>query len=383
MKRNQPADDPTPVSRKRTSAGPAAGSRLLLACGAPDQRKAWSNRIAHVGFVPHAPPTCKDAQRLLRAAEFDAVLIDSSAGATQWERLRSLLARHAPAAQIIEVVNAGDLSAAIEALRRGASDVFTADISDAVLRERLIRAADRAAAEREQARSTDRLRSLCRKLTDAVQNAEERIDSLSREVSNLAVDAQAQMAEAAMVAEFRAILSLELDLESLLRTSLQYLLKKTGPTNAAIFLPDARGDYSLGAYVNYDCPREAADLLLEHICSSICPHLRNEEAIVRFEDGDELAQFLGEQAAIINGRDVIAFRCAHKKRTFAIMMLFRDRDDAFDSDLPATLDALRPILAAQLQAVLRVHHRARPQWPREAAEDVTDGDDDFGFGIAA
>ena len=33
------------------------------------------------------------------------------------------------------------------------------------------------------------------------------------------------------------------------------MLTKTGPTNAAVFLPGTGTDFDLGAYVNYDCPR--------------------------------------------------------------------------------------------------------------------------------
>jgi len=357
--------------------------RVLLALSEPTQRAQWIARLNSLDFDVHAAPSCGDTCRLLSAAEFDAILIKGECENGPWARFRQRVRRHAAAAQIIALLPSAAARATIEAVRSGATDILTLDSDDATLRERLKDAARRSAEQRERAESAGRLRSMCHKLTAAVHDSEQRIESLTRDVLKLAEDTESRISEAALAAEFRAILSQELDLESLLRTVLQYLLKKTGPTNAAVFLPDAEQHYSLGAYVNYDCDREAADLLLEHVCGSICPHLRNEEAIIRFEDGDDLARFLGEQASIIRDRDVVAFRCAHEGRTFAIVMLFRDRSDAFSNHLPGMLDTLRPIFAAQLKSILRVHHRARPQWPKEAAEDVTESDDDFGFGIAA
>jgi DNA-binding response OmpR family regulator len=359
----------------------AACPRVLLFV-APDDESRWSALARSGGFLPHPAASFSDARRLLGAMEFDVILMDETAGAC-CDRLSRHIERHRLCARIVGILPTERLRDTIAWIRRGASDIVASDVEVAELRERLTAAAQRARADRDRAAGAQRLRLACRRLTDAVHQSETKIESLSRDVAQLASDAETRIADAATAAEFRAILSQELDLESLLRTALQYLLKKTGPTNAAIFLPDAQGEFSLGAYVNYDCDRDSANLLLDHVCGSICPHLTKEPAIVRFEDGDELATFLGEQASIIRGRDVIACRCAHGSRTLAILLLFRDRADAFRADLPATLDLLRPLFAAQLDSILRVHHRARPQWPREAAEDAAESDDEFGFGLAA
>ena len=74
-----------------------------------------------------------------------------------------------------------------------------------------------------------------------------------------------QMKNIALASELNTIFRQELDLESLLRTVLEYTLRKVGSTNAAIFLPSSTGDFTLGAYVNYDCPRDTAETLLDHL----------------------------------------------------------------------------------------------------------------------
>ena len=42
--------------------------------------------------------------------------------------------------------------------------------------------------------------------------------------------------------EFTGLIKQELDIENLLRTTLEYVLGRSGPTNAAVFLPTTSGD---------------------------------------------------------------------------------------------------------------------------------------------
>ena len=51
-------------------------------------------------------------------------------------------------------------------------------------------------------------------------------------------------------------------------------------------LPDTAGQYALGAYVNYDCPRDSMSLLLDYLCQAICPQMAGESQIVSFDDAD-------------------------------------------------------------------------------------------------
>ena len=63
--------------------------------------------------------------------------------------------------------------------------------------------------------------------------------------------------------------------------------------------------------------------------------------------------------------------------------LFRSSDRPFGPELAGTLDILRAIFAEQLSQLIRVHHRAKPEWPDDAQDYEEFGEDDFGFGLAA
>ena len=186
-----------------------------------------------------------------------------------------------------------------------------------------------------------------------------------------------------MAAEFRMLLRQELDVEDLLRTALEYLLTKTGATNAAVFLPDATTNFELGAYVNYDCPRETITVLLNHLCRTVCPQMIEESEIVSFDDAAAFAAWAGADAGFLAGCEVIAFSCLHEGKCMAVMVLFRSKDEPFDEALAASINILRAIFAEQVHNVIRVHHRASPSWPKDPLEDdeFEAGDyDDYGFG---
>jgi hypothetical protein len=38
------------------------------------------------------------------------------------------------------------------------------------------------------------------------------------------------------------------------------------------------------------------------------------------------------------------------------------------------LDLLRQVIAAQMAAIVRIHHRATPAWPQEAVDDREEGE---------
>jgi GAF domain-containing protein len=188
-----------------------------------------------------------------------------------------------------------------------------------------------------------------------------------------------QLNDVAMSTEFRTLIKQELDIEALLRTTLEYLLSKTGPTNAAVFLPDQDGHFDLGAYVNYDCPRQTIALLLDHLCQAICPQMAEESDIVTFDDAAQFADWIGLDAGTLDDSQVLAFSCPHEGECLAVVVLFRNRSEPFDEAVASTLDILRHTFADQLDHVIRIHNRARPQWPDEAPDEDPELDD-YGFG---
>lgn len=200
--------------------------------------------------------------------------------------------------------------------------------------------------------------------------ARESFESLSEMVGG-------RVEEAEVTGEFRGLLSQELDVEDLLRTALQYLLTKTGATNAAVYLPGSRSDqFGLGAYVHYDCPRTMAQPLLDRLGDEICERLAFRDDIIRFTDTREFVHAIGMAGAVLEDAELVAWSSFHEGECMAVFFLFRNRAEPFKDELAALIDLLRPVFGAQMAKLIRIHHRSSFRFPKVQDDGDADGDHD-------
>ena len=270
----------------------------------------------------------------------------------------------------------------LDAVRAGAVDWLDLSHDDRDLQFRLQTALELGNEDRRRDERIARLKGICRKLTITRSEFSKQIDSLSEGLN----DFRGRVDEAGIVGEFRGLISQELDVEDLLRTSMQYMLTKTGATNAAVFLPGSKPtQFGLGAYVNYDCPRTTAEPLLSRLAEEICPRLAEDEDIVRFADTAEFVDSIGLEASVLDDCELVAWPAHHGDECMGVFFLFRNRSEPFKDELAGLIDALRPVFAAQMAKLVRVHHRSKFSWP-DSRSSATEGDEsgeddeDKGFG---
>ena len=99
---------------------------------------------------------------------------------------------------------------------------------------RLRAAADHTVRLRRGEKKVQRLKRICRRLNSARQDANRQLDVLCNDLVNAYQELADQMSRVSLASEFSSLIRQELDVESLLRTTLEYLLTKTGATNAAV-----------------------------------------------------------------------------------------------------------------------------------------------------
>lgn len=304
-----------------------------------------------------------------------AILDDSAGGASTIERLRALR----PAIVCVLVSEAPDVGAAVRAMQCGAADLIPVGISSAELVDRLDGALARARTLRDQqaagARRCERLRRLCRTLNSSRRELMGQVASLCGDLNKAYAEMADQLTVGSVASEFNALVRQELDLESLLRTALEFLLPRTGPTNAAVFLPSSSGDFSLGAYVNYDRPRDTAEVLFDHLAATLAPALEHEREVVRLSP-EMLVERLGEDDWL-DAQEVLGMACRHEGECLAVLVLFRDRRQPFDPALMTLLASLRELLGRQLARVIQTHHRHLPKdkWGLLGDDDLGDDAD--------
>jgi DNA-binding response OmpR family regulator len=378
------------------SNAPAGPARVLVAAADAQVRCAAESLLKCRGHQCTCVARLDEARTALSRNRFEMVLLAALDTNSDAVELLRLLARSAPTTKTIIVAQGVTASLAVQAMRCGAVDVLSLPLDPNDFVTRVDAALQKSRREQDRELRLTRLRKICQELNGARQEIARQVDTLADDLSHVYSDIAEQMSDVAMAAEFRTLLRQELDVEDLLRTTLEYMLTKTGPTNAAVFLPDGSSlsgeggnkkkhvSYGLGAYVNYDCPRETVSAMLDHLCGAICPQMVSETEIVSFDDAGEFSEWIGVDAEFLADSHIIAFSCLHKGDCMAVIVLFRGKSQRFDERTAGMLDTLRTIIAEQLRTVVKVHHRASDSaWPRDI-EDEDDLEqewrDEYGFG---
>ena len=362
---------------------PQGPARILLVGGSRDVRQAISARLATRGHRLDCVGGLAEAQAAVRDTMFDLVLLSPALPDGDGLDLVRSLRTISPATKTLVMAEGGSFAQAIEAMRCGVVDFVDARRGSDELVERIDAALTASRGDTHREQRLTQLKVVCKKLVAARREVTEHLDRLCQDLVAAYEDVSEQMNEVATASEFRTLLKQELDVEDLLRTALEYLLAKTGPTNGAVFLPDASRNFELGAYVNYDCPRETITVLLNHLCRAVCPQMSDESEIVSFDDADAFAEWIGADAGFVAGCQVLAFSCMHDGKCMAVMVLFRSKEEPFEESLTTTIDILRAIFAEQVANIIKIHHRASGQWPKDPLDDDEydcNDYDEFGFG---
>ncbi len=270
------------------------------------------------------------------------------------------------------------LDETIEAMRCGAVDVLSNCDRPAVIRERILAAIAKSRRAQSRQQRVDRLKTVCKRLDRVRHEITRQVGSLCTDLVDAYRDLSDQVAHIGDTKEFESLIRQELDIESLLRTVLEYVLSKTGPTNAAVYLPSTAEDFSLGAYVNYDRDRETVEVLLDHLAGVLAPKFESNHSLVLCKNIDDVEALLGEHAHWIGDCQMITFACHHDGECLAVVTFFRDRSSPFTDEAVSLLEALCPLLARQLSQVIYVHHRHLPKHLWGTFSDTDDDElDDF------
>lgn len=355
-------DDNAPDSRRlslRAAHDRGATARVLIVAASAARREALCRSVRDEDAVCILTESMTEAMSLMQRhpaddeaqGPFGAVIVDVAACTPAALRfVREMDERHVP---VVIVCPSVSFDEAVEAMRAGATDIIATTAKAGEMRRRIKAALGRRADHAEPAPAAARQQAA------AIAPVEPSADDEA--------------------AEFDRLIRGELDVEALLRSVLEFVLAKCGPTNAAVFLPSATGDYSLGAYVNYSCPKDAAEVLLDHLANVAAPKLESLDSVVSMNTPASVQRHLGEGCGWIEDCQVAAFTCREQGECLAVFMIFRERDKPLGDRVMETLAMVSQRFARQLARVIRIHHRHLPrdQWGRLG--DPADGADDGGM----
>ncbi len=320
---------------------------------------------------------------LARTSQFDAIIVDvelpDAAGSDVCQELLKLDPTHA----VLLRATKPTLEDALSAMGAGAFDMLSTDLSGSDLLARIRGALHRSAVLRSRdsrrVAQIERLQRLCRHLGLAREEISKHVGSLCSDLTSAYRELSDKMVNTSISSEFSAIVRQELDLEELLRTMLEYVLAKVGATNAAVFLPSSNGDFTLGAYVNYDCPKDTAEVLFDHLAAELAPRFEHSKSLAVMNTAADLHSSLGEQSQWLADSAVMIAPCrfaqaGQPEECLGLIALFRDRRTPFVTDSEPTMKIISDLFAKQLSRVIQCHHRHLPKhkWGAPGSAFTTD-----------
>ncbi len=397
--------EPKPTDLTGQSAGASReidpASELLVRVVAVSPRASVRRRLSSMlhgqveslEFVEDAP----QAIEKISTTNCDLVIIERALEGSDGIDLLDELSTNHPALVGVIIGQIENTDDAIRAMRSGACDLISIQNRSAQTTRRLLESVKRAGRIRRRDARVDRLKKLCHKLNSARQEVSGQVGDLCNDLVTAYQDLSEQFGDVKLSTEFNAMMRQELEIESLLRTMLEFTLGKVGSTNAAVFLPSSTGDYTLGAYVNYDIPRDAAEIMLDQLADTLAPRFEQRTEVISISGQEEMDKAFGHEPHWLEDSAAMIVSCHHEDECLAVIGLFRDESLPFGEDDVRTLNIIARLFGQQLGRVIRVHHRHLPkdQWGSldtgcyDGPIDDSDDDDDFfsadddHFGFAA
>lgn len=370
------------TDRNATSSTPAptsvSGIVLVVGVGLGGSRP-LERQLRASGVVCEFADTDTVARDRMTEKNYEIVVLLAESGVRWLEFVRELAGADAGPV-VIAASERPTIEQAVEAMRAGAVDLVGMDITPDNLRDRLRDAFARAASRRSAASKSRRLERACEELSSARSDIAGQVGSLCEDLVCAYSELTDRVELIAALSEYACEVKSELDIEGLLRTTLEFLLSRTGPTNGAIYLPGASGDYTLGAFVNLDMPRDSAEVVFDHLADFAPEFAETLDRPVTLADPADLEDAFGPEAGWLPGRAALVAGCEHEGENLAAIVLFRDEQETFDESTRELLGVICARFAEQLAKVINIHHRHMPEG---AWGFFDEPEEDGGFGLAA
>lgn len=300
----------------------------------------------------------EEARARLLQGPVDLVLVEAELPDGSGIGLAKQLRKGRSAApQTILMTSKPSIEQTIEALRSGAGDILVKPLRTKEVHERILQAAARWKNDQQTKQRIRRLRRSCKQLNLAREEISKQVDVLCNDLVTAYQELANQLHQAVQSSEYAGLVRDELDLEALLHRTLEYLLEKCGPTNAAIFLPANEDEFSLAGYVNLDCTEDAAELIWQHLADVVAPKIAQHHGVLHLTDAKAVTDWLEKGCYYLEERHMVAYACTHEEEILAVAVLFRDAESPYSPTAIETCTSIAPILGQHLAKVVRVHHR--------------------------
>ncbi len=190
-----------------------------------------------------------------------------------------------------------------------------------------------------------RLRQVCKQLNKARHEIGQQVDLLCNDLVRAYQEMAQQLNVTQQTGEYCHALGEEIEVEGLLRKTMEFLLRKMGSVNAAVYLPDVERRFALGAYLNLDTEGDAA--LIHDIGETLVKNAEAAGKIVVIDDDRLLMEMFGVSAKRLSGRSWLAMGCFTQNECLGVVVVFRNQGEAIDAPVRAIVEAIAPVLGGK------------------------------------
>ncbi len=267
--------------------------------------------------------------------------------------------RRWPRTQAIAVSRNRKNDLCLEAWRAGAVDMIQAPLHAQDIQSVLANLAVRKGEVDRLAQRNERLRVVCRRLNKARHEISQQVDLLCNDLVRAYQEMAQQLNLTQLASEFSDFVRGETEVEGILRRTMEWILRKLGPVNAAVYLPNGEEHFALGAYLNLDTQADAP--LIDVLGRTIVEQARHDK-IVALERDSAIVELFGAQAEALLGKSWFATGCHTRRECLAVLVVFKQQSgkDSGQNTTQGLIEAVAPVLAERIEQALGFYNRLHP-----------------------
>jgi DNA-binding NarL/FixJ family response regulator len=312
----------------------------------------------------------KRARRIMATDSVDLMIADIGLPDGDGMSLLQALRAHHPLAESIVITGSPSVEKAIAAMRFGAADLLPKPFSLDNFVDRARRALYRQNLASKNEARIESLRAAVKRLNEARRVVCKKVDLLCNDLVGAYGELAEQLDQVRVQEGFRTLLASAKDLEQLLCHAMDWMLRRIGYCNIAIWLA-GHEQFQLGAYMKHSIPGDAK--LMEAIRRGLLVKVVKENFI--HASGEESPRVLSSaESALLPDQSILATHCTYLGESLAAMVLFREGNNPFKPEDAEIIQAISPIFAVALAAAVRVEgNDENPEDIDDASGNATDG----------
>lgn len=354
------------------SAGVVTSTRHLLVVDADAKTVDLVRTAAQEGAQVRQATSIDAAQAEMLRHPAEVVLVNLQIGDHAGIDLIKHLKRRYANSDIVALSRSRRSESCLDAFRAGASDLLLAPFAARDIHQVLAASEGRRLDALRRQQRHERLRVVCKRLNKARHEISQQVDLLCNDLVRAYQDMAQQLNVTQNAADFAQTLASELDVEGVLRRSMEWVLKKLGPVNAAIYLPNGEDQFALGAYLNLDTQADAP--LIDTLGKTLVRQARGSNALILEEDS-LIEELFGDEGALLKGRQWLAVGCNTPRECLGVLVVFRSKSGGgmsgtteLGAQARGLIEAAAPILAERIENALGLYQRLHP-FEEEQSED--------------